>query len=109
MKFQVTLEGVKAEFDRVFALQFKDLELKSEVQVATMVGDLVAATPIDTGKARASWSVEKRADVYDVKNDVDYIQYLNQGTSKQAPSRFIETIALQYGTPLGTIVDVKEW
>ena len=108
MKFQVTLEGVEREFSKLFKSQEENLQLKAELKVAEMVGDLVAATPIDTGKARSSWNVEKKDKGFDVKNDVDYIQYLNQGTSKQAPSHFIETIALQYGRPLGTIVEVKD-
>jgi len=108
MKFQITLEGVEREFKKLFDLQKIDTKFQVETQVATMVDDLVAATPIDTGLARASWNVDKKGEVFNVKNDVDYIQYLNQGTSEQAPARFIETIALQYGRPLGTIVDVKE-
>jgi hypothetical protein len=32
------------------------------------------------------------------------MEYLNAGSSQQAPARFIERIALNYGAPVGTIV-----
>jgi len=107
MKFQISLVGVEEEFKKLYTSEKEERKLKSDIQVANMLGDLVEATPIDTGQARASWNVDKRDDIYNVKNDVEYIQYLNEGSSKQAPSHFIETIALQYGKPLGTIVEVK--
>jgi hypothetical protein len=108
MKFQISLEGVDRELNKLFNLHKQDNKLKSEITVATMVADLVSATPIDTGHARSSWSVDNIGDVFNVRNDAEYIQYLNEGTSKQAPSRFIEAIALKYGNPLGTIVEVKD-
>jgi len=74
--------------------------------VSNMKSELSAATPIDTGLARSSWSVDNVGPVFNVRNSVPYIERLNAGSSEQAPARFIERIALKYGTPLGTIVDV---
>ena len=108
MKFSMTLEGVEQEFRKLFKTQSEILEAESKVSVAKMLGDLVSATPVDTGKARASWNVKKQGLVFNVNNDAEYIQYLNQGSSKQAPAYFIERIALNYGEPLGTVVEVKD-
>jgi len=69
--------------------------------------ELQLATPIDTGLAAASWEVSETIKAHQISNSVPYIQYLNQGTSKQAPAYFVERTALQYGTPVGTIVQVK--
>lgn len=70
-----------------------------------LIEDLIQSTPIDTGLARASWDLEKGVDgVFRIKNSVPYIQALNAGSSKQAPSHFIENTAMKYGKPIGTIV-----
>jgi len=63
---------------------------------------LKEATPVDTGEARDGWKLKKDA----IVNDVEYIDYLNHGSSKQAPSHFIEkTLLAQKGLkPNGTIV-----
>jgi hypothetical protein len=61
-------------------------------------------TPVKTGKARSGWVNEKysarmafRAGVGVIKNDVEYIEYLNQGSSKQAPRYFIEKVLSTIG------------
>ena len=71
-------------------------------QIKKAVEALKEATPVDTGKARDGWRYENGA----IVNDVEYIDRLNQGTSKQAPARFIEqTLLAQEGvSPSGTIV-----
>ncbi len=79
---------------------------KDTKRVKAMVAELREATPVDTGKARSSWSVTPFSHSFAVVNDTTYIEYLNQGTSKQAPAYFIESIALKYGKPLGSIVTV---
>lgn len=75
---------------------------------------LVEATPIDTGYARSRWenyrvnefrvslslvpfSVKFTEAVDVVQNDADYIQFLNQGSSKQAPAFFIEKTFISRG------------
>jgi len=76
---------------------------------------LVKATPIDTGYARSRWVYNKEdllkisfsfknrffisfTDItYTFTNDAPYIQYLNQGSSKQAPAFFIEKTLLSQG------------
>ena len=81
---------------------------------------LLSKTPMDTGRARAGWSVDTRhgsyvppkdesgygfdrsmvvtaamipkgADLICIYNNVGYIVLLNEGTSTQAPAMFVET------------------
>ena len=84
-------------------------QLKSSCE--RMVEDLKEATPVDTGRARDSWKIEETQGMrypLVVKNNVPYIERLNAGSSKQAPSFFVERIALQHGKPDGTIVTVEK-
>jgi len=73
--------------------------------------ELSDVTPVDTGLAAASWRsfikqiVGSRTVV--IENTVPYIEYLNAGSSKQAPKYFVERTALKYGKAVGTIVVVK--
>jgi len=69
--------------------------------------ELVSATPIDTGNARAHWNNSIKKDSVEIVNDTPYIEALNNGHSKQAPSHYIEAIALKYGTPLGVIAELR--
>jgi len=78
---------------------------QTKVVMQKLVKDLVAATPIDTGNARAGWRIDGNS----IVNDVEYIEELNRGHSKQAPSFFIEkTVLSQSGVkPNGAIVRSK--
>lgn len=55
--------------------------------------DIVAGTPVDTGNARGSWDFEFKQDgptlMGNINNYVDYIIFLEHGTSQQAPNGFI--------------------
>jgi hypothetical protein len=57
-----------------------------------LVDDLYAVTPVDTGFARSTWEMDE--DTMIVSNDSGYINILNEGTSTQAPARFIETTVI---------------
>ncbi len=63
---------------------------------------LKEATPVDTGEARDGWKIKDSK----IINNVGHIEHLNKGSSKQAPSHFIERVLLaQDGLkPNGTIV-----
>lgn len=71
-----------------------------------IVQDLKDATPVDTGEARDGWHLDSQGNIV---NDVEHIEYLNTGSSQQAPSHFIEkTLLTQRGIyPSGTIVRSK--
>jgi hypothetical protein len=94
------LKKLKAEIDKV-----SKTELQKEANM--IVTQLVMATPVDTGLARESWTSKEGKNKIIIENDVPYIEHLNNGSSKQAPSHFVEQIALQHGKPLGAIVTVK--
>lgn len=61
--------------------------------------DLVLATPVDTGTARAGWTAETPTTPYEsgiVENNVEYIGYLKDGHSPQAPSGFVDNIVQKH-------------
>jgi len=86
---------LKAEFDAII----KAAEAKKRVEALQRVAK---ATPVDTGRARASWRVQGDG----VVTDCEYVGDLNRGHSQQAPAYFIERAVLQDVTlkPNGTIV-----
>ena len=86
---------LKNEFEAII----KKAEAKKRAETLKRV---VAATPIDTGRAKASWRLEGAT----ISSDLDYIDDLNRGSSQQAPAYFIERAILQDVTlkPNGTIV-----
>lgn len=54
-------------------------------------GRVVLRTPVDTGNARSSWTVDiSLPDQGSVDSDCDYMEALNSGHSGQAPANFIE-------------------
>lgn len=67
-----------------------------------LVVKLQKATPVDTGRAAAGWKREGDA----IVNEVEYIDYLNEGSSQQAPARFVEKTVLEHQgvSPSGIIV-----
>ena len=58
-------------------------EVKDEI-LTTLQSELKSRTPIDLGRARNGW--KRRKD--QIRNDVPYIGYLEEGRSKQAPRGF---------------------
>jgi hypothetical protein len=71
-------------------------------KINTMVEALKLATPVDTGEAREGWRYEDGK----IINDVAHIVELNEGSSKQAPTNFIEMSLLSHEgvRPSGIIV-----
>lgn len=70
----------------MITVNLKRIENKFKAAEEKLLENLVAATPIDTGRARAGWKLKDHR----ITNDVEYVRELNHGTSKQAPSRYIE-------------------
>ena len=105
MSIKVTLEGRKQTIRETRKNLNTEFELKKELKKRQMISALRAATPIDTGKARAGWESTPSG----IENPVKYIDRLNKGSSKQAPSYFIErTLLLQKDViPSGIIVRSK--
>jgi HK97 gp10 family phage protein len=102
MKMSLDFKKAMADHRKAF-----EARAKTNVQIAAvaLTHELQEKTPVDTGKARASWQMTDTPNGVNIVNDTEYIQYLNNGSSKQAPSHFIETAALKYGTPNGAIVE----
>lgn len=88
-----------------------------------LANTIIARTPRDTGRARAGWQLtmdnpssyvppkgrynKKKArqpgisDEYWITNNVEYIQYLEDGASKQAPSGMVATSLLKFSRRIG--------
>lgn len=105
---RINIKNINNEFKSLKEKQEKELKKFGREQSNKLISELRAVTPVDTGLARNSWSSSETKDGFDIRNSTEYIQYLNEGTSKQAPARFIEFTALKYGKPLGTIVQVYD-
>jgi hypothetical protein len=103
---KIAIKNIESTFRELKKELEKEGAPKKEQLVQEMVKELVNATPIDTGFAKSSWSYSKTTYGFLVNNSAPYIEYLNAGTSLQAPSHFIETIALKYGRPYGMVVEV---
>jgi hypothetical protein len=106
MASKMKLENLDATFKSALIELTKKVDKASLTTVNNMVTELKNATPVDTGNAKESWGIN--ANPLSVENTADYIEHLNSGSSKQAPSHFIETVALKYGTPIGVIVETKQ-
>lgn len=59
--------------------------------VAEIYDRIVDRTPIDTGLCQASWQLVKvDKDTYELYNDTEYVSYLEEGWSQQAPDGMVE-------------------
>jgi len=99
-------KGIDQTFKSVLKQQTQITEQQMRRRLASMLVMLEASTPILTGYARSRWKIDGLYPRFRVVNDASYIEYLNRGSSKQAPSFFIESIALRYGKPVGSIATV---
>ena len=99
----IKIYGVKNTIKRIRKESAKAVRLQQKRETVKLVRGLKQSTPVDTGKARAGWKIEGRR----IINRVSYLTYLNKGSSKQAPSNFIESAVLSHRgvIPNGTIVD----
>jgi len=96
-----------------------DKEIEKELRARSLkaFADVKLMTPVDTGQARNSWYIGYTERYFDgegsssnitiitpkdkpqeiiVTNGVTYIQFLNNGHSKQAPIKFIESAFRKY-------------
>jgi hypothetical protein len=103
---RMTVLNVDATFKTLQGKMAAEVKDKDRKRNNDLVEDLKEATPVDTGFAQSRWHRVEVGQVTNIINDSEYIEYLNQGSSKQAPAYFIESVALKYGRPLGSIVTV---
>lgn len=108
----MTISFTLGNIDNAFKTLAKDSKLEQKLQekivAKALLLDLKSKTPVATGHARDSWDIEETVLGFNLTNSADYIQQLNEGSSKQAPEHFIERTAMIYGTPLGQIVDHRD-
>jgi len=112
------LIGAAKEFEKLDKETKREINNIARVQAFDTMNKVKQSTPIDTGRARNSWilTTEKnkfkdakngsnlpsflppvsddRIETLYLTNGTPYIENLNQGSSRQAPSRFIETAIL---------------
>jgi hypothetical protein len=100
----INITGIEAEISKIRNQHAKQSGDSLDKTVKKIVDDLVYATPVDTGAAREAWAVQKTPKGFRIQNSVPYIEQLNNGHSRQAPSYFIESILLSYGKATGTIL-----
>ena len=118
MAIKIKLQGVKEEFDKLDKETTQTINELARIQALDTVVKLKMATPIDTGRARNSWNLsatknsfkdaktgvatmstlppasDKKIETLYLTNGTPYIENLNQGSSRQAPARFIEGVIL---------------
>jgi hypothetical protein len=119
MTIKIKLRGVKEEFDKLDKETTEAINSLSRLQAFDTMNKLKEATPVDTGRARNSWNLtanpagfrdaksggsvpsilpqisDKKVETLYLTNGTPYIENLNQGSSRQAPMRFIETTVLE--------------
>jgi len=92
-----TISKLKIDLD-------KEIENKKSTKINEVLNSLKDATPVDTGNARDNWKISKSS----IINETEYISNLNEGSSQQAPSFFIERTVLSHKgiSPSGMIVKI---
>jgi HK97 gp10 family phage protein len=102
------VKGIENELSRVKIQLEEASNINLKEASSFLINDLIEKTPVDTGYAKSRWKLNQISqDEVRITNDAEYIEYLNNGSSDQAPEYFIETTALEYGTPKGIIVEKK--
>jgi hypothetical protein len=98
----IKIKGLKQTLLNIKQQSVELVEAGKLNKMNTIVVALKEATPVDTGEARDGWKIEGSS----IVNPVEHIKYLNEGSSVQAPLRFIEqTVLSQEGiNPSGIIV-----
>jgi hypothetical protein len=102
---------LKIKFDRLSLFKKIKTEVDREFKERTtkLLKDLEEATPVDTGLAKESWSLEfTDSTTAVVSNSQEYIDYLNKGSSKQAPRYFIERTIMNNGFKVKELITTKK-
>lgn len=89
------------------------------------IGEVKSAMPVDTGRARAGWGVWSSEDTNNPESNptdaiwlenedlltviqgtnVEYVEYLNEGSSQQAPIGFIYSVEERAGDKLAAEIE----
>ena len=98
MALSVDLSNIQGEISQMEIDLREEAEAHIKVKTINAFAALKLATPVDTGQARQSWvlTTTYKPDGVKMSNKTDYIERLNEGSSKQAPSNFIEQVIKQH-------------
>jgi len=98
----IKVRGIKETLNKIDRTKKIEIERQKNSVLNSLVNKLKDATPVDTGEARDGWKRELNS----IVNEVPHIEYLNEGSSQQAPAYFIErTVLSEPGVkPNGMIV-----
>lgn len=108
-----TIQEIDQEFTQEQSDGIRAISLQAQA-------DLVVQTPVDSGRARSSWTIDTapkgngqpsastiganfditRDDLY-INNNTPYIETLNDGHSRQSPSMFIQGVLLRHFEDVG--------
>ena len=114
----ITIINLKSSIDQLDKDIDKTIEKELRARSLKAFADVKLMTPVDTGQARNSWYIgytekyiggheesssnitiltpkDKPQEII-VTNGVTYIQFLNNGHLKQAPTKFIESAFKKY-------------
>lgn len=100
------IKGVSSEFKRLREELRKEEKRKLQKVCEQAIAELRDKTPVDTGFAKSQWRLVKtksKTPEFEIHNETPYIDFLNLGSSKQAPKYFVERTMLKYGKPVGAI------
>jgi HK97 gp10 family phage protein len=111
----VKVGNLKIETEKFQKETLKEQERILRSRALQALADVKLTTPVDTGRARNSWYIGYTERYIDstfssatilvekdkptkiiVTNGTTYIEFLNDGSSKQAPTRFIEAAFSRY-------------
>ena len=56
-----------------------------DMMTRDLFDELKSTTPVDTGYAKSRWKKSGSINNREIQNDADYIEYLDEGSSRQAP------------------------
>jgi len=114
MSIKIKLKGVSDTMASVEEQMSDQIKLQLREVSEEIVEELKAVTPVDTGEARDGWKttyLDENWMTEDIRivNPVEHIDELNDGSSVQAPPRFIERTVLKRRdvSPGGIIVRRK--
>ena len=101
--FEAELQRIRDEVRKI-----ENRTIVERTQFATE--SLKRVTPRKTGYAASRWKYDLEIDqngviIGTIDNDAPYIQYLNQGSSRQAPAYFIERTLIAIGEIDASTVD----
>lgn len=94
-----------AQVDKVFREMEEEVADKVVRKVGlTALSTLVKTTPVDTGRAKNGWEATKPAEFGDpflIVNNVEYIGFLDDGWSQQAPAGMTSVMISQLEAQFG--------